>query len=658
MAKKCAGRVRVQFALLCVVASCAAVVLGLPGAVFAQSSYLTNGTEYAIAGVLPGVQVHPHLSLSASGGYLVWEDNTAGNGLGVSALRLDGSSSGLFSPFRVNSNTAQDQEHPQVALLKGGGAAFVWQGGRLGFQHIYGRFLSTSNTWLSADFQVNGVTNNFQINPAIATLANSNVVVVWASFNQAGSNSLQDVYAQILSPAGQKIGAEFLVNQFTTYNQRTPAIAALPGGGFVVAWVSEQQRMVGAAGGLAPASQMAHPSIDIFARLFSANAQPVGKEFAVNSGSDICANPNVAAGSDGGFVIAWSQKDPQVQANGWDVFARAFNSGGVGGTVGRINTQVYGDQFAPRVSSAGTDYLAVWTSMGQDGSMDGVFGQFLHSDGSANGAEFQVNTTWISKQMHPVVASDGAGQFLVTWASFVGGASGFDLFAQRYVSTAQAVLPMALPYVYVPFVVSNGVYQPQIVVTWPVQAGLAIDHYDLYVDNATTITLTTNTWTMTAANGLTAGSTHTFQVDNVRTDGRKTPPSPTATATTWSGYNWGGIPFEWMATYYSSDTSLWPSANSAVVPGGPTLLQIFLTGGNPQDSSTWLRTSLQVIRSPGQSFNQLLWNTQPGLTYQVQTSSNLVTWVNYQSPRFAADEIDSVIVPMNNLGYYRVMRLR
>ena len=85
-------------------------------------------------------------------------------------------------------------------------------------------------------------TNNFQINPAVAVLNNSNVVVVWSSYDEAGSNSLQDVYGQMFSQTGQKIGGEFLMNQFTRYNQRTPAIAALAGGGFVVAWVSEQER--------------------------------------------------------------------------------------------------------------------------------------------------------------------------------------------------------------------------------------------------------------------------------------------------------------------------------------------------------------------------------------------------------------------------------
>ena len=74
----------------------------------------------------------------------------------------------------------------------------------------------------------------------VATLANSNVVVAWASFNQAASTSLQDVYAQVLSPTGQKLGGEFQVNQFISYNQRNPAIAALSDGRFVVAWVSEQ----------------------------------------------------------------------------------------------------------------------------------------------------------------------------------------------------------------------------------------------------------------------------------------------------------------------------------------------------------------------------------------------------------------------------------
>jgi len=113
-----------------------------------------------------------------------------------------------------------------------------------------------------------------------------------------------------------------------------------------------------------------------------------------------------------------------------------------------------------------------------------------------------------------------------------------------------------------------------------------------------------------------------------------------------------------MAGYYGMDSSQWPSANNPLGPGSPTLYQIYLTGGDPTSPSTWLHTSLEATQVNGQPVYLLHWNSQPGLTYQVQTSSDMVNWTDYQSPRFAADVIDSVQVPDNNLQYYRLVRLR
>ncbi len=95
--------------------------------------------------------------------------------------------------------------------------------------------------------------------------------------------------------------------------------------------------------------------------------------------------------------------------------------------------------------------------------------------------------------------------------------------------------------------------------------------------------------------------------------------SPSASGTTWSGLNWGGIPYEWMAIFYGGYvnghyyTNNWPSAASPVAAGGPTLLNVFLSGGNPFDPATWLQTAL--VKTPQGMF--LNWNTQPGRTYQV-----------------------------------------
>src|ERR1019366_7126056 len=384
---------------------------------------------------------------------------------------------------------------------------------------------------------------------AVAVLNNSNVVVVWSSFNQAGSNSLQDVYAKILSPAGATVSSEFLVNQFTNYNQRTPVVAALKGGGFVVAWVSEQQRQVAPAMGQVVNNGLdtnsisytsdanVFPSVDIYARLYQSTGVAAGNEFFADVGSSPCANPSVAAAADGSFMVAWSGRDLAVITNGWDVYARPFSSTGAGGTTVRLNTYLYGNQYAPRLSAIGLDYLAVWTSLRQDGSREGVYGQFVHSDGSLVGGEFRMNTTTVSQQMQPVVASDGVDQFIAVWTSYTGSPYSFDLFAQRYINVSAILQAMSAPFVYAPFTLSNGVYQPQLQVSWPPLLGISVSNYEVYVDGSATpmAVVTSNQWMMTAANGLTSSSTHSFQVDYVRTDGKRPPLSPAASGTTWSG---------------------------------------------------------------------------------------------------------------------------
>ena len=547
------------FARRAAICFCWGLFLMIPAVVFAQTNYYaTNGTEYKVVGSLPGDQVFPDVALTPSGGFVVWQDNaTDGSGWGVSARKVDGTLSGVNSTFRVNFTGTNDQENARVALLKNGGAVFAWQGGVEGYQNIYTRFLTSSNTWTTPanDVLVNTSTNNFQISPAVAVLNNGNVIVVWASFNQAGANSLLDVYGQIFSPAGQQIGANFLVNQFISYNQRTPAIAALQNGGFVVTWVSEQEQRTAATN--APNNTAAvliattTPSVDIYARLYDSNGVASTGEFLVNSDSNPCANPRVAAAGDGSFLVAWGAHDMVNPTNSWDIYARSFSSNGVGGAVALVNTSVYGDQYAPKVSVIGTDYLVVWTSLGQDGSREGVFGQYLHGVAPVRG-EFCVNTTTVGQQMQPAVASDGANQFLVVWTSYTGSPYSFDLFAQRYDNVAALLQPMSAPFVWAPFVVSNGVYQPQLAVSWPVLLGISVSNYEVYVDGATNAAgiVTGNQWTMSAANSLTNSSTHSFQVDYVTTAGFRPALSPSTSGTTWSGLNWGGIPYEWMAEFY------------------------------------------------------------------------------------------------------------
>ena len=642
---------------------CWVMLVTLPAAVRGQTNYYSpNGTEYSVIGSLPGDQVYPSIAATSAGGFAVWQDKfTDGSGEGISARRLDGTLSGTLGTFRVNVQGTNNQENARVAMLPNGGAAFVWQGGQPGFQHIFGRFLSPSNTFLTnTDLAVSAFTNHFQINPVLATLANGNVVMVRASYDQAGATSMQDVYAKILSSSGQTVSNEFLVNQFTNFNQRTPAVAALNNGGFVIAWVSEQERS--AAPNLVSnttyytSSTVPRPSVDIYARLYNAQGGAVGNEFLVNTDSNPCANPEVAAASDGSFMVAWSAKDMVNLAFGWDVFARSFTSSGTGGTAVRVNKYQLGDQYGPKISAIAQDYLIVWTSVGQDGSREGVFGQFVHAGGGLVGSEFRVNTTTVSQQIQPTVTSDGANQFLVVWASFTGAPNSFDLFGQRYLNVASMLQAMSAPFVSAPFTLSNGVYQPQLVVSWPVLLGISVSNYQVFVNGAASpmAVTTSNKWTMTTLNVLGTSSTNWFRVAYLTTAGQLSPLSPSASGQTWSGQNLGGIPNEWLARYFGPATNSWPSATADSDGDGANNLQEFLSGTAPTNSASVL--VVQLTQSAQGIY--LNWPTQPGLTYQVQVKTNLSSaWSNLGTARFAAGAGDSIFVGGSSAGYYRVVLL-
>ena len=90
-------------------------------------------------------------------------------------------------------------------------------------------------------------------------------------------------------------------------------------------------------------------------------------------------------------------------------------------------------------ADADGDFVVVWSSNNQDGSLAGVFGQRYTSAGAAVGAEFQVNTYTTSQQRCPAVAADADGDFVVVWESLRPG-RGFDgVFGQRFALAEEVV---------------------------------------------------------------------------------------------------------------------------------------------------------------------------------------------------------------------------
>ena len=584
-----------------------------------------------MVGALPGDQVYPHVAIGRAGGFVVWQDNfTDEDGLGISAQRLDSSLTPLFGRFRINQQGAGDQERPKVALLADGGAIFVWQSGSKLDQDIQARFLTASGTFATDDVHVNTFTAGVQQDAAVAALRDGGAVVAWSSWDQDGN--LQGVYGQLFAASGQKRGGEFRVNQFTQFNQRNAAVAGLANGNFVVVWVSELQR--------------AENSVDVYGRLFDATGVPVGDEFRLSTAETVCINPTVSGRSDAGFVAAWTEKDLADPGRSWDVYFRSFSTTGapLGGEA-LLNSHTYGDQFSPQLSPTGAEHLAVWTSLGQDGSWEGVYGRFIGGDGQMIGSEVRVNTTTISKQIQPAVAADGFGRFIVAWAGFQAGTS-FDLFAQRYDAIRAVPTPAA------PQVVALG--SGALSVNWPELAGFNVAAYEVRVNgNPTPV--------MVAGNGLVLtnfapATTNTFQLTYVLTDGRRSAGSAAALGVTWGpDLNGDGIPDDWQKLYFGKTPADWPGRHADSDGDGASDYNEFLAGTNPLDPTSVLRSHLATVNDQLR-FN---WNARPGMVYQVQVSTNLVDWVNVGSPRYAAGAVDSVPIEKSGAGgFYRVIRVR
>lgn len=623
-------------------------VLAMAGAspwlAHAQVSFSTQGDEYRIIGGRQGDQVLAQAALNPNGGYLVWQDNfTDGDGTGISAQRLNGSLSGTFGVFRVNESAAGDQALPQTALLTGGGAVFAWQSTMGAGTKVIARFLKSDGTFASGDVTVSSFASEQQITPVVAGLADGNALVVWASSGQDGS--MLGVFGQRFSPSGTKIGTEFQINQNALYNQRTPALVALPNGNVVVVWVTESTGPV--------VSGLQMFNVDIAGRIFNPAGAAVSSEFKVNSSAVISANPSVSASADG-FLVAWSGKPGGVRVaeskgNGWDIFARAFDiEGRAKQSDFKVNSYTFGDQFAPKAGYANGLEFVLWTSLAQDGDREGVIGRVLSGNGDIGSREFRVNSTTVASQVYPTVVGNGGQEFLCIWSGFVGGAASFDLFAQRYsVSVAPALGAPAAPAV-------SALSQSRLSAAWPELAGYTGVQYLLFIDGSSTpVAVSNNQYIVT---GLAASTSHSFRLAYKLADGQQSALSEAATAQTWGDDgNFDGLPDDWQARHWGADQASWPAANIDSDNDGATNLQEFLAGTDPKDAQSVLR-----IRAAATAQGwRLEWNTEPGCVYQVQSAGEGLSWSNLGSNRFAAGKTDSIpLTGDTDVALYRIIRVR
>ena len=239
----------------------------------------------------------------------------------------------------VNIFTVGEQVIPQIATLLDGSFVVVWQSaGQDGdLEGIFGQHYSAQGQRIGAEFVINSTHLDIQADPAVAATDDGGFVVVWEARNQDQPGTFDfGVFGQRFSATATPVGSEFQVNAVNvSATQFDPAVAGLPGGGFVVTFRDDFGD---------------NSSDGIRARIYDAAGVPAAVDFQVNS------------------TTSGNQVTPQIARIEPDASANNLVNGG---------------------------FVITWSGTG-DGSSNAVFAQVFQIDGTPVGTEFIVNTTTTS----------------------------------------------------------------------------------------------------------------------------------------------------------------------------------------------------------------------------------------------------------------------
>ncbi len=169
-----------------------------------------------------------------------------------------------------------------------------------------------------------------------------------------------------------------------------------------------------------------------------AGAVPAGGEFQINTftaGNQLpgaTQTSSVAADDAGNFIAVWSSADQDGSLEG--IYAQRFSANGAPmGAEFRVNTTTFWRQTSPVVAMGPSgNFVVVWQDLLKDGDSYGIYLQRFDSAGNPVGVETRVNDTTTSFQVDASVAINSSGEFVVTWASNAQDGSLYGVYAKRY----------------------------------------------------------------------------------------------------------------------------------------------------------------------------------------------------------------------------------
>ncbi len=310
--------------------------------------------------------------------------------------------------------SASPAQNPRLLALAGGGFLLAYgvdSSGAGGDSSDIGFSVFTGNAGaLPADNQTSPATLNAtlsgdQCEVTLTRLANGTIVAAYASKDDAGH--LGDIRFRLLDANGAPVNAiDTLVTGNSAGADRRPCVAALAGGGFVIAW-----------------DQDTGTNHDGRYSLYTAAGVPVSVFDGTNVGaigadtSQDVRNLSAAALTNGGFVIAY-QIGAGVYFQRYDALGLRLDASPVAIQTLRVNTDIHA------VGLPGGGFAVAWTATSAGGDTD-VMARVFASTGIAASPALLVNAPDLvtagaataGAQFQSSISVFDNGCFAVSWST-------------------------------------------------------------------------------------------------------------------------------------------------------------------------------------------------------------------------------------------------
>jgi Ca2+-binding RTX toxin-like protein len=401
--------------------------------------YSRLGGEFLVNTTTAGNQGAGRLVPLSDGGFIAFWTSPDADLFGIFGQRFDAAGAKVGAEFAVNATTAGDQQLTNAVRLASGNVMVAWWDeskvdGDASPGDYRGQIFDASGAPVGGEVhlasppgasaaQLRGV-------PALGALPGGGFVLAWTQDDPAGPDtSSVSVKAQIFTAAGTPTGAQIAVNSTTTGPQYAPSLAVLASGDFVVTWNDLSTTLDTSQNG-------------IFGQRFDSAGNKLGGEFLVNTNTvDQQLSSSVTALAGGGFVVTWNDglvaSAPGAPLPPRSVKAQIYDSAGVrvGGEIAIAGGDGVDRSGARIVALADGSFLATWTSAA--GSND-ARGQFFDASGNRLGSEFSVSETVAGSQVpgQSILLANGTIVSIWTDSSGVGGDSAGSAIKAQLFSVA------------------------------------------------------------------------------------------------------------------------------------------------------------------------------------------------------------------------------